>query len=255
MGLYFNEEEHLYIYKNDEEIDAPNQSVVEIDEWTEFKEAQKKANVILQQSFLDLNKMVEHQERIRKNQWKNITYQLKDLRRYDRKHDEIHEDVKDRLTAIDDKNRRLEDMLGEEKLFKEEVMEKLLEASGTNEEIEKRLKSVEIDNEKLLTRLNEQYELQKEMAVQISKQEERHREVIGRLDNQEAITEKILRQVTNIRSILFERANYLAEKIENSYQLTSSYVYKLLTGSVEPLQLFLLKQKGQKKESKEEQNQ
>ncbi|WP_144462510.1 hypothetical protein [Siminovitchia fortis] len=252
MGLYINEEEHLYIYKSEEEIDEPNQSVAQIDEWAEFLDVQKKANAIWQQSFSDLNKMVEHQEQVRKNQWKKISYQLKDLRRIDRKHDEAHENVKEQLTAIDEKSRRLEEMLDEETLFKKDVMEQLLQVSGTNEEIENRLKSVEADNEELLTKLNEQYELQREMAEQISKQEERHQEVISRLDSQEAVTEKILRQVTNIRSILFERANYLAEKIENSYKLTSSYVYKLMTGSVEPLQLFLLKQKEQKKESKEE---
>ncbi|VEF46739.1 Uncharacterised protein [Bacillus freudenreichii] len=251
MGLYFNEEEHPYIYQSNEDIDEPNQSVANIDEWSEFMEAQKKANYILQKSFLDLNRLVEHQEKVRKNQWKKISYQLKDLRRYDRKQDEVHENVKEHLTGIDEKNRRLEEMLEQETLFKKEVMEQLLQVGGTNEEIEKRLKSVEAANAELLTKLNDQQEFQREMTEQISKQEERHQEVIGRLDNQEAITEKILRQVINIRSILFERANYLAEKIENSYQLTSSYVYKLMTGSVEPLQLFLLKQKEKEKESEE----
>ncbi len=250
MGLYFNEEEQ-YIYQSEEEIDEPNQSVAQIDEWSEFMEAQKKANSILQQSFLDLHQVMKNHEQIRKNQWKKINYQLKDLRRNDRNHAEDYENVKGQLTTINEKNQTLEEMLEEEVLFKREVMEQLLQVSGTNVEIEQRLKSVEVDNAELLAKLNKQYELQKEMTEHISKQEERHQEVMSRLDNQEAITEKILRQVTNIRSILFERANYLAEKIENSYYLTSSYIYKLMNGSVEPLQLFLLKQKGQQKESEE----
>ncbi|WP_313433029.1 hypothetical protein [Siminovitchia terrae] len=250
MSLYFNEEEH-YIYKSEEKIDEPNQSVAQIDEWSEFMEAQKKANSILQQSFWDLNQVMKNQEQIRKNQWKKMNYQLKELRRNDRNHAEDHENVKGQLMAIDEKNQKLEGMLEQEILFKKEVMEQLLQVSGTNAEIEQRLKSVEVDNEELLTKLNEQYELQKEMTEQVLKQEERHQEVISRLDNQEAITEKILRQVTNIRSILFERANYLAEKIENSYHLTSSYIYKLMNGSVEPLQLFLLEQKEKEKRKKE----
>ncbi|MBD8006577.1 hypothetical protein [Bacillus norwichensis] len=251
MGLYFNEEEQ-YIYKSEETIDEPNQSVAQIDEWSEFFEAQKKSNTRLQQAFFDLNKVMKQQDQIRKNQWKKINYQLKDLRRNDRKHAEDYENVKGQLTIIDEKNHKLEVMLEQEIIFKKEVMEQLLQVSGTNAEIEQRLKSVEVDNEELLAKLNQQYELQKEMTEQISKQEERHQEVMSRLDSQEAVTEKILRQVTNIRSILFERANYLAEKIENSYQLTSSYIYKLMSGSVEPLQLFLLKQKGQQKESEEQ---
>lgn len=216
MGLYFNEDEHPYIYRNDEEINEPNQSIANIDEWSEFIAAQKKNNSILQKSFMDLNTFVEHQEQIRKNQSRKIYYQLNDLRKYDRKHDKVHESVKERLAGIDENSSRLEEKLEQETHFKKEVMEQLLQVSGTNDEIEQRLKSLEAANAKLLSKLNDQQEFQREMTGQISKQEERHQEVIGRLDNQEAVTEKILRQVINIRSILFERVNYLLKKLRTA---------------------------------------
>ena len=121
-------------------------------------------------------------------------------------------------------------------------MEKLHSLKQTQQEIENRLEKQKAANEQLLLNLREQHELQKEMADQISKLEANHQEVIERLDSQEALTEKVLRQVKNLRYILFERAGYLAEKIENGYQLTSSYIYKLLTG-----QVFLLEQKEKQK--------
>ncbi|MCL6572457.1 MAG: hypothetical protein K6T88_12360 [Bacillus sp. (in: Bacteria)] len=79
----------------------------------------------------------------------------------------------------------------------------------------------------------------------MTKQEELYGGVFLRLDNQEALIEKISRQLNHIRSILFERTNYLATKIDDGYKITSSYVYKLMTGSDQPLTFFLMNQKDE----------
>lgn len=96
--------------------------------------------------------------------------------------------------------------------------------------------------------LKTQEELQKQLSEKISKQEEFQTGVLTRLDQQEALTEKIFRQLNHIRSILFERTNYLAEKIDEGYKITSSYVYNLMTGSDQPLTFYLMNnKKGEKK--------
>lgn len=96
--------------------------------------------------------------------------------------------------------------------------------------------------------LKTQEELQKQLSEKISKQEEFQTGVLTRLDQQEALTEKIFRQLNHIRSILFERTNYLAEKIDEGYKITSSYVYNLMTGSDHPLTFYLMNnKKGEKK--------
>ncbi|CAM4078550.1 hypothetical protein [Lederbergia lenta] len=59
--------------------------------------------------------------------------------------------------------------------------------------------------------------------------------------------EKVVRQIDHIRSILFERMTYLAEKVENGYRLTSSYVYKLMTGANQPFALFMANEKQKEK--------
>ncbi|MGG3470619.1 hypothetical protein ABES02_24430 [Neobacillus pocheonensis] len=82
-----------------------------------------------------------------------------------------------------------------------------------------------------------------ELNNKISKQEEFQGGVLQRLDTQEALIDKLSLQLNHIRSILFERANYLATKIEDGYKVTSSYVYKLMTGSDQPLTFFLLNKK------------
>ncbi|WHZ04608.1 hypothetical protein QNH48_08295 [Neobacillus sp. YX16] len=95
--------------------------------------------------------------------------------------------------------------------------------------------------------LKTQEELQKQLSEKISKQEEFQTGVLNRLDQQEALTEKIFRQINHIRSILFERTNYLAEKIDEGYKITSSYVYNLMTGSDQPITFYLMNnKKGEK---------
>lgn len=95
--------------------------------------------------------------------------------------------------------------------------------------------------------LKTQEGLQKQLSEKISKQEEFQTGVLNRLDQQEALTEKIFRQINHIRSILFERTNYLAEKIDEGYKITSSYVYNLMTGSDQPITFYLMNnKKGEK---------
>jgi vacuolar-type H+-ATPase subunit I/STV1 len=97
--------------------------------------------------------------------------------------------------------------------------------------------------------LKTQEDLQKQLSEKISKQEEFQTGVLTRLDQQEALTEKISRQLNHIRSILFERTNYLAEKIDEGYKITSSYVYNLMTGSDQPITFYLMNNKKGEKQN------
>ncbi|MDR7076534.1 1,4-alpha-glucan branching enzyme [Neobacillus niacini] len=96
--------------------------------------------------------------------------------------------------------------------------------------------------------LKTQEELQKQLSEKLSKQEEFQKGVLTRLDQQEALTEKIFRQINHIRSILFERTNFLAEKIDEGYKITSSYVYNLMTGSDQPITFYLMNNKKEEKQ-------
>ena len=89
--------------------------------------------------------------------------------------------------------------------------------------------------ELIIDLLKTQEELQKQLTEKFNNQEEFQTGVLTRLDQQEALTEKIFRQINHIRSVLFERTNYLAEKIDEGYKITSSYVYNLMTGSDQPI--------------------
>jgi chromosome segregation ATPase len=110
-------------------------------------------------------------------------------------------------------------------------------------DLKTRLERYEDAKHQLVQQMNEQFELQKEVAEKMTKQEEFQGSVLQRLDTQEALMDKISRQLHHIRSILFERTNYLATKIDDGYKITSSYVYKLMTGTDQPLTFFLMNPK------------
>ncbi|MFJ7726569.1 hypothetical protein ACIQXV_10420 [Neobacillus sp. NPDC097160] len=117
-------------------------------------------------------------------------------------------------------------------------------------DLSNRLEKNEEANQHLAMQMNEQLELQKSAAEKMEKQEDLQGSVLKRLDNQDAILDKLARQVNHIRSILFERTNYLATKIEDGYKVTSSYVYKLMTGSEQPLTFFLMNHKKEESQKK-----
>src|SRR5699024_10817710 len=121
---------------------------------------------------------------------------------------------------------------------------------AANEGLENKLTVQETLHQQLAGQMTEVYDLQKKMTDQEAKQEEKKEDKLKRLQDQEAVMEKITRQLAHFRSIIFERKNHVVEKVENSYDLTSTFFYKMLTGSEQPLTLLMMKEK--KEESKQE---
>lgn len=144
------------------------------------------------------------------------------------------------IAELKPRNEQLAAMLKKESVLKETVIDQIHHLSNSNQEIASRLGKNEEANEQLSVQLNKQLELQQKTADKLSNQEEIQARVLKRLDQQEALTEKISRQLNHIRSILFERTNHLAMKLEDGYKLTSSYVYSLMTGSDQPLTFSLM---------------
>ena len=106
-------------------------------------------------------------------------------------------------------------------------------------------------NAELATKIEQQVELQRDMVKQIENQEIFQQEVISRLESQEALTEKLMRKVDNFRSILYERTHFLADKIEEGYNSTSSYIHELVSSTALPPLRYKLKESEKKVEKVE----
>ncbi|WP_028401445.1 hypothetical protein [Ectobacillus panaciterrae] len=235
MGLFINNDEHPNVYKNNEKINAPNQVFARHNFLTELLNEQQKANVALTKSIAELKTRYEQIEETQTIQWNHVKNQMSNLTVSSHHREEFESQMMQRLNSLDEKNANLQAVLENESVLKRSILDQINTLSESNQEIASHLEKNKAANQQLSLQLNEQLELQKEVADKLSNQEEFQAGVLKRLDNQEALTEKISRQLNHIRSILFERANYLAMKLEDGYKLTSSYVSKLMTGSDQPL--------------------
>ncbi|MBS4202201.1 hypothetical protein KHA93_21560 [Bacillus sp. FJAT-49732] len=243
MGLFINNNDHPEVFKNKKKINTSNQKIFTIDYLSELIVQQREANEVLTHSFLDLKILYEQQEKTHLEQWAEVGNHLDELRDIHLKHEKFEGEVIEWLSKLNDESAKEKE---EELALKQAWLEQMTKLNETNSEIVYRLKKSESANEQLTLKLKEQMDLQKQMKEEITEQKEIQEQVSSRLDNQEALTEKILREVNHLRSVLFERASFLAEKIENGFKLTSAYVYKLMNGNDQSLTLLM---KPEKKES------
>ena len=223
MGLFMNSEQHHGMYRNLGKINEPNQTTFRRDHLVELLKEQQKMNNSLQKSMLKLGILNEQRDQKQLDAWQEVSNHLS---RVEKAKHQQESQIMEQLITLTDENKKLQMMMENERIFDIEIINQMKQHS--------------LNNEKL--------------SQQIIEQKESQQEVLTRLDSQEALTEKALRQIGNLRSSLFERTNYLAEKIEDSYQLTSSYLYQLLTGADQPLTFYVHSEDRKEKESHQKEN-
>ncbi|MET3698917.1 hypothetical protein SAMN05877753_110153 [Bacillus oleivorans] len=249
MGLFINNGKHPDVFKHRGEIDEPNQGYLKIDYFSEMVNQQMKINENLAISIQELGELYQKQSKTQAKQWNELSGQLHELKESDLKHEKFQAQAREWINTLNNDNLELQKMMENEQKVNQKVMEQLNIINESNHEIVNQLDSYKAANQLIQSDIHDLVELNKQMTEQMVKQDENQNRVINQLDNQEALLEKTFRQINNLRSILFEQANHLADKIENSYNLTSSYFYKLLTGSDQPLTLVMMKQKQKKSEN------
>lgn len=208
MGLYINHEHHNGMYTNMEKINEPNQTTFRRDHLAELLKAQQKNDDLLHKSIQQLSMINEQRDNRQFIQWREVNSRLSGLEKVN---DQLGSQVMEQLKALTDENEKIQIIIENKHRFDKEIIHQIEQFSLNNEKV----------------------------AQQLLEQKESQQAVIKRLDDQEALTEKALRQVSNLRSSLFERTNYLAETIEDRYKLISSYLYKLFTGADQPLTFYM----------------
>lgn len=213
MGLFINNEQHHSMYKNSEKINEPNQATFRRDHLAELLQAQYANNDLLHKSIQKLSMVSEQRENRRSIEWQEINSRLSDLEKVN---DQQGLQIIEQLKILTAKNERLEKMMKNERVSDQEIVNQIKRHNN-------------------------------ELTMHLIKQNENQQELLIKLDNQEALTEKALRQISNLRASLFERTNDLAETIEDSYKLTSSYFYQLLTGADQPLTFYMYNENSKEK--------
>lgn len=248
MGLFINTQQHPNILRNDGQMVEHHQPSYKISHLAELLTEQQKMNETLQQSFQELKELFELQAQKQTVQWKYFQYGVREQKKLNTHNEKIENQVLAWLKNLEEKNSALHLTMENEAVFKQELVQFMDAINHSNQEIMTKLEKVGHSSEQLDVKVNEQLDLQSQLSQQLAMQDDTQHEVLNRLENQEALTEKILRQIDHFRSILFERTNHLAEKIDTGYNYTASYLTKLFTGSDQSMAHFMINQKQKENE-------
>lgn len=210
MGLFINSQSHLDVFNNDANLVEHNQNHSRIDSLTQWMQEQQEENASLNRHIGDLEVLLKQQKKVQSSQLTTIRTRLNELQDNDFQRKQFENKVTKSLARLDDKQQEFHQMLEDEHVVSQEFKEQI--------------------------------------AKQILQQEDVQKVFVSRLDNQEGMTEKMVRQLDYLRNILYERTNFLTEKIENSYMMTTSYLVKLLTSSEQPMTRFWMNPKSEEKQ-------
>lgn len=118
------------------------------------------------------------------------------------------------------------------------MLEALIQQQAVHDKLLHTLAKRNDEEEKILSQFQVQHELLHDLHKKIELQEIYHQTLMERLDSHEGLLHKILSELDYIRSIIFERASHLLQKMELGFQKVTK-----------PIQSFFIH--GEKKEEKQ----
>ncbi len=218
MGLYFNDKNHTNMYKNREEVQGKNQKIFVKNHVSEMVKEQERINNSLQQTLFEIRTLFEKQHDKNESKWTHIESQLIELQHFNAHYETVENKVTDYLKKLEKDNVKIQEQIETGKLTEAGLQEELSKINSSYQIISNQLDDVVKAYEQLSLKVDQQIDSQQEQTKSQEK-------IQKRLDNQEALTEKVIRQMDHFRGLLFERTNYLSEKMDETF----SYIFGLLT--------------------------
>lgn len=243
MALFMNKKDNPKLYKNNCNISAPNQDYYQTNYMADMVAEQKKVNQSLQQSLDHLKKLYASQKYFHASQWTTVSKKLHELQEWHRDREHFEKNIDHKLTLLNRKGAVLQNTFEKEMGEHQEIKAGINKLHTSNEHIISQLKEHETVHAKLAVTIDDVHHMQQQVTKSVNNQEKNYQDIASQMENQAALLEKIVRQVDYLKSVLYERASYLAEKVEDGYNLTSAYVYKLFKGDEHPMTLYMEKRK------------
>lgn len=242
-----NTQTHPNLFKNNARLSEPNQSYYKSDYLKELLREQDKVNHSFQKSMKDLRRSLQSHQISESKRWQEVSKDLELIKEKNKQHQIFEKQTREWMIMLERNSQELHRIVENNSTINEDILKEINQIHQSNEQIMQQIMNVYQANEQFSNKMDELSDQQKSIAEQVMKQDDKQNNVIDRLENQEALMEKSYRQLSTLRSILFERTSFVAEKIEESYQLTASALYKFLSGSDKPLTLLMMDQNREKK--------
>ncbi|MFD2629835.1 hypothetical protein [Oceanobacillus kapialis] len=246
MGLYIDRNKHHNLFKNEGALKEPNQRVYIRNHVAEMIREQRKVNHSIHQQQLQMKLHNDMQADKNAKQWNEMLNKLEELQQSNVATHSKGDRLTQHLHQLEEKNTRMEQLLEASRITNKELVQQVEEISSAQKEMMGTIHTREKEGEHLQRIVELQTEWQQNVETKLANQEENQKSIMASMENQEAVSEKLSRQVEQLRSTLFERTSFLAEKIEENYRIIASYVTKLLTGSDKQVTLFRVERKQNK---------
>lgn len=226
MGLFFNRENHSDLYSGNH-IDAKNQAVYRTDSLSEAMQDQMKSLDMMIEKYKEMEKQIQKQSEIQLDHWQTADIRFDEISKHQSRYRQFEHKAIDALERLDLKQVELQKILESKKAINEELVEQINLLKQSNVEIAERLDKFDTDQEMLLMKMDVQIAKQDQFSHSLEEQKATQTEIVERIEKHEGLIDKMMRQMDFLRSVIFERAHFLAGKIDNSYQLTTTYISNL----------------------------
>ncbi|UAL50136.1 hypothetical protein MGI18_14690 [Bacillus sp. OVS6] len=139
--------------------------------------------------------------------------------------------MSERLENLEKSNKELMIKLLSEGHISQAIIDQLTFQDQSIKELSGRFKTYESLQEKIIDQLDSHAVLKEQIKDRLELQEVFHQSVIERISHQEALTEKISRDIDHLKSVIYERVSYIAEKVEENFKVTKEYIFNLFSKS------------------------
>lgn len=150
-------------------------------------------------------------------------------------------DLKERIHLLEKGMKAQQQLLERNLKITEQVLEELATIKRLDGEWQDQKQKYEITIDALNEQMNSLTNIVPFVEKQQLWQREFEKNVNERLDQQSALLDKVMRQLYNLRSIVYERTNFLAEKLREIFKNTTSQLYQWISGKDEPLRFITVK--------------
>lgn len=237
MSENFNQIGHSKAYITiPAEISSSNQKFLRVTYMQEFIKNQQLVNNKLSKAAINVNRLFQESRSEQTQYFDSIYNQLEKQEAATtpmltniETQQTVSKMMIERLAALEKLNTDIMKKIQNEGCISEAIIDQLTLQDQSIRDLSGRFNHYERLQEIMAGQLEQHIELEEAIKEKLQMQEVFHQSVMERISHQEAVTEKVSRDLDHLKTIVFERVSFLAEKVEENFKHMKEYIFNLFT--------------------------
>ncbi|TXC93116.1 hypothetical protein FS935_02685 [Metabacillus litoralis] len=234
--VYIKNHSNRSLYKQPSEIMVKsNQKFFRKNSLEELLNNQEKVNKSLDKSTKEVNSILKETKFEQIQQFNHLVTQLEEQEKRTTpliENLDTQQKVYDmfllRLNKLEKLHLELVQKHDDKEVIHQAMMDQLTIQDNALQKMSKNIETYADLHKDLNNQINTQHKTNEEILKALELQEAFHQTVLEKLDQQDALNQKTANELDTLKSTLFERINYVVEKIEDNYKSIITYFGKLL---------------------------